>query len=104
MAQPRYLTLSWAFAAAVIASVVASVNLAVCAPASSTAAGNESTSRSAPADDDARAVLSAERSTVWNPGMMGVGGIPTRSTVCHSVAPRGGKLDDTAQIQAAINA
>jgi hypothetical protein len=104
MAQPRYLTFSEAFAAAVIASMVASADLAVCAPASTTAANNESTSGSAPVVADTRAFLSTERSTLWNPGMMGVGGIPARSTVCHSLTPRGGKLDDTAQIQAAINA
>jgi hypothetical protein len=35
--------------------------------------------------------------------MMGVGGIPVRSTVCSTLTPRGGALDDAAQIQAAIN-
>ena len=49
-------------------------------------------------------VLPADRATTWNPGMMGVGGIPVRSTVCFTLTPRGGALDDTAQIQAAINA
>jgi hypothetical protein len=49
-------------------------------------------------------VLPADRATTWNPGMMGVGGIPIRSTVYATLAPRGGALDDTAQIQAAINA
>src|ERR1700730_11843025 len=49
-------------------------------------------------------ILPPDRCTVWNPGMMGVGGIPVRSTVCSMLTPRGGGLDDTAQIQAAIKA
>ena len=53
---------------------------------------------------DPSGVLPADRATAWNPGMMGVGGIPVRSTVCFTLTPRGGALDDTAQIQAAINA
>jgi hypothetical protein len=38
------------------------------------------------------------------PGMMAVGGIPVRSAICTTLTPKGGTLDDTAQIQAAINA
>jgi hypothetical protein len=49
-------------------------------------------------------LLPADRATAWNPGMMGVGGIPVRSTVCSTLTPRGVALDDTARIQAAINA
>jgi hypothetical protein len=49
-------------------------------------------------------ILPADRATTWNPGMMGEGGIPVRSTVCASLTPRGGGQDDTAQIQGAINA
>jgi hypothetical protein len=52
---------------------------------------------------DPSATLPADRATVWNPGMMGVGGIPVRSTVCSTLTPRGRELDDTSQIQAAIN-
>jgi len=55
------------------------------------------------ARDAARAFLSDDRATLWNPGMMGAGGIPARSTVCATVAPEGRDRDDTAQIQAAIN-
>lgn len=36
-------------------------------------------------------------------GMLTVGGIPNRTTVCASVSPRGGGQDDTANIQNAIN-
>lgn len=52
---------------------------------------------------DPSAFLPPDRATTWNPGMMGVGGIPVRTTVCSTLKPRGGELDDTAQIQAAIN-
>jgi hypothetical protein len=53
---------------------------------------------------DPSSLLPADRTTVWNPGMTSVGGIPVRSTVCAMLSPRGGALDDTAQIQDAINA
>ena len=47
--------------------------------------------------------LPADRSTTWKPGLMGVGGIPVRSTICATLTPGGGTSDDTARIQAAIN-
>jgi hypothetical protein len=37
---------------------------------------------SPPGSIDPSAFLPADRATVWNAGMMGVGGIPARSTVC----------------------
>ena len=52
---------------------------------------------------DASAILPAGRATLWNPGMRGVGGIPVRTTVCATVAPSGGRLDDEGLIQAAID-
>jgi hypothetical protein len=58
---------------------------------------------SQPSRIDPTGFLPADRATDWNPGMMGVGGIPVRSTVCSVLTPRGGALDDAAQIQAAIN-
>ena len=65
------------------------------------AAGNESTSSAAAS---MRALLlPADRATRWQPGMMGAGGIPARSTVCSTLTPSGGTTDDTARIQAAIN-
>jgi hypothetical protein len=66
--------------------------------------GNAQAVASGPGSIDPSAFLTAERATVWNPGMMGVGGIPARSTVCAILSPRGGALDDTARIQGAINA
>lgn len=46
--------------------------------------------------------IAAERLFPWNPGMTSVGGIPNRQTVSATVSPSGG--DDTANIQAAVNA
>src|SRR5229473_1199623 len=57
---------------------------------------------SPPDSGDPSIFLPADRATVWNPGMMAVGGIPIRSTVCSTLTPRGGGQDDTARIQAAI--
>lgn len=57
-----------------------------------------------PSSTDPSGFLSADRATTWNPGLNAVGGIPARSTVCATKAPRGGGLDDTDAIQAAINA
>src|SRR5689334_22455094 len=54
-----------------------------------------------------RGILPAARdaSANWRKaGLLSVGGIPTRATVCATVSPRGGGLDDTANIQSAINA
>jgi hypothetical protein len=56
-----------------------------------------------PPDVD-RSILPVDRATVWKPGLMAVGGIPVRSTICATLTPRGGEQDDTAQIQGAINA
>jgi hypothetical protein len=53
---------------------------------------------------DPSAFLPADRATTWNPGMMGAGGIPARSTICATLTPRGEGLDDTVRIQTAINA
>jgi len=51
-------------------------------------------------------VLTPERRTIWNPGMMAVGGIPQRSTICaHVNAPTfgDGAVDASAAIQAAVD-
>src|SRR5258705_9120929 len=58
---------------------------------------------SPPSSIDPSAFLPPDRATTWNPGMMGVGGIPARPTVCATLTPRGGGQDDTAQIRAAIS-
>ena len=46
-------------------------------------------------------ILPADRATVWNPGMMAVGGIPVRSTICRTLAPGGG--NDSPAIQSALD-
>jgi hypothetical protein len=51
---------------------------------------------------DPTTFLPADRVTIWNPGVMC--GIPQRSTTCATLSPRGGGADDSARIQAAINA
>ena len=56
--------------------------------------------------DATRKLLSADRRTVWNPGRMAIGGIPTRNTVCARVdatAFGNGETDASAAIQAAVN-
>ncbi len=47
-------------------------------------------------------ILPDERLTVWNPGLMSVGGIPARTAIFKAIPPSGG--DDTATIQAALDA
>ena len=51
-------------------------------------------------------VLTADRRTIWNPGLMAVGGIPQRATICARVnAPAFGEgaVDASAAIQSAVN-
>jgi hypothetical protein len=55
-----------------------------------------------PSAIDPSGFLPADRATRWVPGLIGIGGIPVRTTVCRSVSPGGG--DDTSAIQAAIDA
>lgn len=61
--------------------------------------------RAVAADGDASAIgfLAPDRATRWQPGMMGAGGLPSRSTICATLSPSGEAIDDTAKIQAAIN-
>jgi hypothetical protein len=47
-------------------------------------------------------VISADRLTLWNPGLNAVGGIPNQTTVYKTLSPSGG--DDTQAIQAALDA
>ena len=46
----------------------------------------------------------ADRVTTWQPGVTYNGGIPNRTTICRTLTPRGGGLDDTDQIQGALDA
>src|SRR5580765_1166495 len=57
--------------------------------------------RAVAAEGDASALsfLAPDRATRWQPGMMGAGGIPSRSTICATLSPSGEAIDDTAKIQ-----
>jgi hypothetical protein len=48
-------------------------------------------------------IIPADRMTTWNPGLNAAGGIPNRTTIWLTLSPRGGSLDDTARIQAALD-
>jgi hypothetical protein len=85
----------------VLATVIAGLGLA---SGADTKSGDTPAVAPPPGSIDPSAFLPADRATVWSPGMMGVGGIPIRSKVCSTLAPRGGGVDDTAQVQDAINA
>jgi hypothetical protein len=47
-------------------------------------------------------ILPADRTTLWNPGLNSVGGIPARTTIFKTLSPSGG--EDSAAIQAALDA
>src|SRR5947207_13869142 len=47
-------------------------------------------------------IIPTDRTTSWVPGMMSRGGIPSRTTICATVAA-GGSSDRSADIQAAID-
>jgi hypothetical protein len=81
--------------------LIAAMGFASCGPERSAAASREGEVVLATASIDPSAFLSADRATTWNPGTMGVGG-PVR-TFFSKLSPRGGELDDTAKVQAAIN-
>src|SRR5262249_48219448 len=61
---------------------------------------------SAPHESGANSLLPADRNTSANwhmAGMLSVGGIPNRTTVCATVSPLGNHQDDTDNIQNAIS-
>ncbi|SDI38337.1 MULTISPECIES: glycoside hydrolase family 55 protein [Bradyrhizobium] len=74
------------------AVAIAVTGAALCTPSRVAAAGNETSN-----------FLPADRATTWKPGMMAVGGIPARSTLCATLSPNNPASDDTVRIQAAIN-
>lgn len=83
-------------------AAIAAVIAAVCGPGLVAAAGKDAVPPAAAIDSSS--FLPQDRSTRWQPGMMGAGGIPAHQTVCSALNPNGGTTDDTARIQAAINA
>jgi hypothetical protein len=54
-------------------------------------------------DPTADGLIPANRVTTWRPGVTYNGGIPNRTTIFKTISPRGGDLDDTANIQAALD-
>jgi hypothetical protein len=49
-------------------------------------------------------IIPSNRLAPWQPGVTYNGGIPSRTTIFKTLSPMGGGANDTAQIQAAINA
>lgn len=82
---------------------IATMGAAIATNCAASGAAVAQTTSSATAKLDASGFLPADRATRWQPGMMGVGGIPARSEVCSALNPGDGTTDDTARIQAAIN-
>lgn len=54
-------------------------------------------------ESEAADIIPADRRTTWTPGLNAVGGIPIRTVVYRTLAPRGGTGDDTAAIQHALD-
>ncbi len=68
-----------------------------------TSVADPSRSDTATVTANATTLIAADRVTVWNPGLNSVGGIPNRTTICKTLSPKGGTLDDTAAIQSALD-
>jgi hypothetical protein len=54
-------------------------------------------------DPTAGGLIPADRVTTWQPGVTYNGGIPNRTTIYKTISPRGGDLDDTTNIQMALD-
>jgi hypothetical protein len=67
--------------------------------------GNGATeiSQSANSAPEIAPIIPPDRRTTWNPGLNATGGIPHRTKVYRTLSPRGGSLDDTLAIQAALD-
>jgi hypothetical protein len=88
-----FATLSTALPPAIVLAAMTQSNLQI-------------TGTSTPAGGDSGSILPADRNagTNWSSaGLLSVGGIPSRTTVCATVRPRGSGQDDTTNIQSAIN-
>ncbi len=75
--------------------------LAISHPAGCRADAAEPATPSLPAGSVAT-LLPADRAVAWTPGLMSAGGIPSRTVIYRTLSPGG--ADDTAAIQAALNA
>jgi hypothetical protein len=88
-----YATLSTALPPAIVFGAMAQSNPAI-------------TGTSIPGGDPSGSILPADRNAGANwssAGLLSIGGIPSRTTVCATVRPRGSGQDDTTHIQNAIN-
>jgi hypothetical protein len=54
-------------------------------------------------ESQAADIIPVDRRTTWTPGLNAVGGIPVRTDIYRTLAPRGGTGDDTATIQHALD-
>ncbi len=72
--------------------------------AGNASAQSASASATTPSSIPSGDLIPADRATTWNPGLNAVGGIPNRTTICATLSPRGGTLDDATAIQTAIDA
>jgi hypothetical protein len=86
-----------------VTNALAAATIAAAATLCGTETGAAAGSERSLASVDASSLLPAERMTQWQPGMMAVGGIAARATICATISPGNGVADDTARIQAAIN-
>jgi hypothetical protein len=66
--------------------------------------GDATVTVATPSPTDPGALIPSDRRTLWQPGVTYNGGIPFRTTISATLSPRGGTLDDSAQIQAALDA
>jgi hypothetical protein len=62
----------------------------------------QTASVSAP-DSTAGGLIPTNRVTIWQPGVTYNGGIPNRTTIYKTISPRGDNLDDTSNIQMALD-
>ncbi|MBN9290265.1 MAG: hypothetical protein J0H36_03900, partial [Hyphomicrobium denitrificans] len=54
-------------------------------------------------ESQAADIIPVDRRTTWTPGLSAIGGIPVRTVIYRTLAPRGGTGDDTATIQHALD-
>src|SRR4051794_32664323 len=92
-------------AALLVIVIVASTSAESAQPAQDPPPGAEASSQPAQGRDETGLPADRDASANWRKaGLLSVGGIPTRTTVCATVTPLGNGQDDTARIQTAIDA
>lgn len=96
--------MSFTSRARLLHAAVSLVLAALCLCAGSTSHAGSAEQASAQSRFGSSSEWLGDRGTLWNPGLLPIGGIPVRSIVCATIAPQGDNRDDTARIQGAINA